>query len=161
MRDYYPFIWGSWNEVICPLEWQLQAEMYSPGQQACHLSIFSVSVCLQSATHCCFPCFPCFPLCKIIFFFFAEMSSGLVLNILGVKHPVFLSAMWPRQWPAAFQNDIMGLNSEWLKRSDYGSLETSACLFTFQQVVWRCWTRSLQMSVCFAENRGHNLWLMD
>lgn len=98
---------------------------------------------------------------RSFFFFFAEMSSGLVLNILGVKHPVFLSAMWPRQWPAAFQNDIMGLNSEWLKRSDYGSLETSACLFTFQQVVWRCWTRSLQMSVCFAENRGHNLWLMD
>ena len=107
-----------------------------------------------SAAHGSLP-FPCFPLYKSIF---AAMSSGPVLNILGVEHPVFLWVMWPCQWPTAFQNDIMGFNWERLKRSDYGCLGTSACPFTFQQV-WRCWTRrSLQMSLHFAQGKGHQLW---
>lgn len=148
------YLRGSWNEVICPLEWQLQAEMCSPGQQAAiwvTRCTFSMSGYFHSAAHCGFPLFlvPHY----IRAFFFSEMSSGLVLNILGVKHPVFLWVMWPCQWPTAFQNDIMVLNWEWLKRNDYGSLGTSACPFTFQQVIWRCLARSLQMSICFAESR--------
>ena len=49
------YLEGSWNEVICPLKWQLQAEMCSLGHQACHLSTFSVNGCPYSVVHCCFP----------------------------------------------------------------------------------------------------------
>lgn len=87
-------------------------------------------------------------------FFFPRDELWLVLNVLGVKHPVFLWVIWPCQRPTAFPNDIMGFSWELLEKSDYGIQGTSARPSTFQWVVWRYWTRTLWMCVSFAPKSG-------
>lgn len=70
------YLRGSWNEVICPLEWQLQAEMCSPGQQAAiwvTRCTFSMSGYFHSAAHCCFPLFLVSHYIRVFFFFRDEL----------------------------------------------------------------------------------------
>lgn len=96
-----------------------------------------------------------YPACISLYeFFFSRDELWLVLNVLGVKHPVFLWVIWPCQRPTAFPNDIMGFSWELLEKSDYKSQGTSACPSTFQWDVWRCWLRSLWMCVSFAPKAG-------
>lgn len=119
-----PLFERNWNEVICPLKWQLQAEMFSVEQRSSELkpaSLFhewSPPVSLLLLT---FPLPPLISHYMRFFFFFSRDELWLVLNVLGVKHPVFLWVIWPCQRPTAFPNDIMGFSWELLEKSDYGS----------------------------------------
>lgn len=107
---------------------------------------------LSGFCYCSLPFPACFPLYKRGFSPRDEL--WLVLNVLGVKHPVFLWVIWPCQRPTAFPNDIMGFSWGLLEKSAYGSQGTSACPSTFQGGFLRCWERSLRMCAIFVQKQG-------
>lgn len=159
VRDYCPSIWGELKWSHLSTEVTAASRNVFCGAAGRHLSStqrpVSVSGCPLSVFCYWVPPFPtCFPLYKRDFFPPRD-ELWLVLNVLGVKHPVFLWVIWPSQRPTAFPNDIMGFSWELLEKSDYGSQGTSACpLYLPVRFFWRCWKRSPRVCVIFAQKRG-------